>query len=1346
MKIISVVIQGLWLWSIMSGSEGMTEPADSLTFHVNIPLQNGGRQETNDGRISSISQNDVMAIVEEMILRMIQSSNVNPQKRRRMEQNEEYVNFNDLLDPSYVDDDPFYAMLGSLLQQGKSFINGDAVDGPLLINTLMKGILPSDGDDPLKFRWEIPNGGYQLELPGISPVILKAVHVGGIDTFTMVNILNPTTDDSKSIQNEVTMDTLTLDLELMEMTGNADLIIGLAFQDVVISVPLMLAVDRTALSDFPVGALLFSEYLMTCLNMAVDNIEITGLDMTFGTIEQPTTSSTSQTAIFQLIQTVFVSLPATVPTFFDAILRPIVNNILQNNEEGASLSCPNSASATTKANEFVDLHKLLQQGLPSFLKSFVDSVILAIDPTTGLLSINSIFIEPWTFNQSGVEGMLLFGDTGSTPLMDFNSGISVGGLQADIQLRIANVTIENLDTMTIPLALLETVEGSPLFLNNTATIGLPLVERPLRLSTSIFMSIDTADDGEILNEINLSLGMEAMTLILTALLKIVEGKLWAFPIRDVTNLSCWLATIPSPVLNAGGVREDNQEVTLGITHFSGSFRDVDLDVSCLECNSPRMSEWIDIIQTAEAQESFKKSMEHMITDFMGPLLTDLVQFQADRILNESPLLCPHSPDYNPEAVISEFQTSKYSQASDVTYLMLYGIVVLALIFLTVVVMSIVKVVVRRRHHRFLSNIPKDQRARLMHAQARDYAMEKELNASTQSLFRSPEIPFLVRWCMPILIYGNIALFLSGHLSLAATVNIEAQVAGDIITVDGFYEFSVAKSTIDIWNAGGKALSILILIFSGIWPYAKQLITLVVWFLPPSVLSISRRGFILLWLDWLAKWSMIDIFVIIVSIASFRVSIQSPNVGFLPEEFYSINLFVVPLWGLYSNMTAQLVSQMSSHFIIYYHRKIINNATSSFKHRHQLSGTPGMHGMLASGANSSTDLGEPKVLWRHLFGRPHRGEEERVTVKSWVCYLLVALTTCTVVLVITGCILPSLTVEILGIIGVAVEFGQGSEPATTAYSVFTIVQLLFEVAKFVHTAGSYIGLGVLSCLFVLTVLVVPIIQSLVLLRQWFSPMTRRQRTRTSIANEVLQAWQYVEVYLLSLFVACWQLGPISEFMFNTSCGQFDGFFSQMVQLGILQPEDAQCFSVQGFIEPGSILLAVAALILAFLNTVVNKAVAQYFYDQKIELEKELISDDDVAVDNAELVEQPLNNGSTTMIYPVPVLFTDTFRWFVRSDLKDFKESPATILDGISEMNPPEKAKTEASSETIKITDSVTTGVESELTEPETSRKKNKKKKEQVDEGSTDGKKKKKANAAKQDVGGEFNNVLSESVSM
>jgi hypothetical protein len=53
--------------------------------------------------------------------------------------------------------------------------------------------------------------------------------------------------------------------------------------------------------------------------------------------------------------------------------------------------------------------------------------------------------------------------------------------------------------------------------------------------------------------------------------------------------------------------------------------------------------------------------------------------------------------------------------------------------------------------------------------------------------------------MPLVILGNIGFFLSGHLSLGASISIFGSIAGQSFEEDGFFEFSMGKSTIEIWN-------------------------------------------------------------------------------------------------------------------------------------------------------------------------------------------------------------------------------------------------------------------------------------------------------------------------------------------------------------------------------------------------------------------------------------------------------------------------------------------------------------------------------------------------------------------
>ncbi|KAL3919793.1 MAG: hypothetical protein SGILL_003575 [Bacillariaceae sp.] len=139
----------------------------------------------------------------------------------------------------------------------------------------------------------------------------------------------------------------------------------------------------------------------------------------------------------------------------------------------------------------------------------------------------------------------------------------------------------------------------------------------------------------------------------------------------------------------------------------------------------------------------------------------------------------------------------------------------------------------------------------------------------------------------------------------------------------------------------------------------------------------------------------------------------------------------------------------------------------------------------------------------------------------------------------------------------------------------------------------------------------------------------------------------------------QLGPISQFMINSYCESLDGFFGQMVFFGLLKEEDAQCFSVQSSIEEGAFVLAAGAVLLALLNTFVSKAVTQYIrektmLEKQIEEQQDKASLDGMEYEKEHSDEDPAKAGG---IHPVPVLFTDTFRWLLRGDTRDYSSSRA-----------------------------------------------------------------------------------------
>ena len=224
------------------------------------------------------------------------------------------------------------------------------------------------------------------------------------------------------------------------------------------------------------------------------------------------------------------------------------------------------------------------------------------------------------------------------------------------------------------------------------------------------------------------------------------------------------------------------------------------------------------------------------------------------------------------------------------------------------------------------------------------------------------------------------------------------------------------------------------------------------------------------------------------------------------------------------MTAQLISQVSSHFIIHYHRRVVSKATNEYKQQNQLveAGEAYSSASAYEIALSRNKIGDDAIceVRKHTFGRPHRGESEKLIVRRGIDQVLVAIAIGLTIFVILGCSLPSFSLDILGIIGVAVESGNDFQPAVTEHTVFTIVKLLMDEARFLGRAGDYIGLATLSILLIFSVLIVPILQSMALLRQWFYPSTRKAKRRMAVLIEILQAWQYAEVYLMALLVTSW----------------------------------------------------------------------------------------------------------------------------------------------------------------------------------------------------------------------------------
>ena len=1087
----------------------------------------------------------------------------------------------------------------------KEFVSdpsGRSGDNTLRINSIIRSMVLSEDE-----AFSVTPDGLNLENLGIG-ISFREVNIAGLDTVSELNLFDAI--GAQTIQNEINWENIriqvVLSIESSDDSPARDITISVGLSDVKLSLAILMAIDLDLFDSLEMWSMMRMRNMLHCVMSTAEKASFTELELSIGSMtdfsiagfDSKEVSSSANQGTRLVLEEYHDKIISSIPKVFDSTVRTLLNNWLKYQMENPPLDlCEHSSSGHISISDFVDLRDLLWipsiasrlggSGLSQYGDMFrvVKGLIqdaFKIDDATGLSVFNQVVVEPFTKSKGNELGSMLYpGD-----LYTGKNRIKIGALDTNIQFRAYDAKIENLNTVGAPLDLFSGMSGESYMLNNTITAGVG--EAPLKFSSKFLLSL--AGDGKISlcnvqdgpgtqnlliflallfhmiidninisNEIDLSLEMTDANLIVSTLTKIWERRLLGFPLRDVFDLNCWLATIPAPVLDARGIRNDQSTVTAGLSDLEAHIGQLAVDANCTNCTSPRMKELTDLLSSSEARNEITdvaNTLLAYVTQLMGG---NFLQVQIDRMLNEAAHKCPHSPMYDPDSepiVYEDFEAP--STTYSLGYLILLTVLALTSVVIVLSIVFTVKCIVRRRHRKWLGKLPPHQIKNLSYHQKSKQYFEDTLNTNTRSMFRSRDVPCIIRFTMPIVIVCNILFFLSGHLSLGAAVNIEAEVAGEKFAIEKFFQFSMARSTIDIWKAGGHELAILIILFSGIWPYTKLLMTLWLWFSSPFKISISRRGSILLWLDWLAKWSMIDIFVLVISIAAFRISIESPSTSYLPNDFYAIEMMVVPRWGLYANMIAQLISQITSHVIIHYHRRIVTKATGRLKQgiptntnspasletraQSQDEENPTNNGAgldqsdcasslvdisigrsaIPSAAESDADSAEEEniTLSTIQYSRPHRGETEKLVARAYVDKLLVLCVCLIVVCVITGCILPSFSLELFGLVGVAVEFGQDFEQASLSYSVFSVIKLLFDQASYLGTAGDYLGLIVLSVLFVSTILFVPIIQAIVLLRQWFSSSTKTQKQKIAVRLEILQAWQYLEVYIVALLISSW----------------------------------------------------------------------------------------------------------------------------------------------------------------------------------------------------------------------------------
>jgi hypothetical protein len=654
---------------------------------------------------------------------------------------------------------------------------------------------------------------------------LESVRIFGLDTM---NVTNLTVIGSSTLAAQMSVDSIVVELmssfalKAGDQQYSENAVLTIELNDISVQLAVLVAVDEGELGAVALGSILLENW--DCLLQAVKEFAVTQLRVqvtaqrpTVTGIQSPGLDRLVQDAAFQMFDTYGSVLNTALPMWIEAAVMEL--NLTLPSSEGANCT---TVGEIDQNQEFIDFRDLLlapnaslQYGgsgtapygsLVAPVKDYIASVITNSSTISNLLDMVIAPLaqsEGASFARSSSDALVW-----KTPLIDYSGGIAIGGLDADIVLLVDELKVENLNTLSNP-TVLDPVRGEPYSLNNSVSLAM---SKPLRLSARILIELKVSDDpnGIVSNDMVVSVEMNSVQLIIPVLAKILTSRFMNFPIQDMLTWQCWLATIPAPTLNAEGVREWTTAPSLSILDIGFSAQSMNFTVDCLNCTSPKFEELSALLNMPQSDASATESAENVVEYVLSLLTGDpsIAQTAIDRVLVDSPRFCPHSPEFDPNATKTVYETATpVDPNSAATFLYAMLISILVLIAAGVVILVAVKFIVSHRNRTWLATLPREQVVAIYENQKAQKQHELALDMTSESLIRSKELPLFVRWFMPIVIFGNIALFLSGHLSLGGEVRLYLQLGGQKLVVSDFYTFSIAQSGIELWNAGAKAIAV-----------------------------------------------------------------------------------------------------------------------------------------------------------------------------------------------------------------------------------------------------------------------------------------------------------------------------------------------------------------------------------------------------------------------------------------------------------------------------------------------------------------------------------------------------------
>jgi hypothetical protein len=412
------------------------------------------------------------------------------------------------------------------------------------------------------------------------------------------------------------------------------------------------------------------------------------------------------------------------------------------------------------------------------------------------------------------------------------------------------------------------------------------------------------------------------------------------------------------------------------------------------------------------------------------------------------------------------------------------------------------------------------------------------------LLTAHAVPEIVRFAIPMLIVATIILLFSSNISVGASVDMSIRVGDTPIHLPGLFEFSLGNTISELFGAGIYPLLFLVVVFSGIWPYAKLVWMFFIW--NASYRDTLQREQRLLTLDALSKFSLVDTYVLVVMLVAFRFHLD------LSEEL-GLDVYVTPEYGFYAFLLATCSSLMLGHGMLYFHRKADN-----IGHHHE----------------GISDLIERKSIFDHAFDVEDNGM--RRPLSHFFQVVIFASCLAAMVFLILGFGQESFAFEFGGLAGLAL-----GDKSKTSYS---LVSLGVAIPQSVEDSNS-LGILFLQIAYYFYAVLTPVACLTLLMVLLLYPATPQIQKRLLVAAEIANAWSAVEVFVLSIVAALFQISTFASFIIGDKCDLVNQIATKLIGGDIIPADDAVCFRVVASVDSSCWYLVVGVLMNSFVASLV-----------------------------------------------------------------------------------------------------------------------------------------------------------------